>query len=169
MRPVMPIRVRLEKKYSRHMFFLRVWRAGWWCRRWRIPVIPALVRFLCRVIFQADIPTRVDIPREVVFMHNGLGVVVHTRVRFEGPAMIFHHVTLGNNQGLSDGEPFIRGRVMIGAGACVLGPVTIGPNAVVGANSVVTKDVPPNHVAIGSPMTIRPLSSEFLVHLFGEE
>ena len=52
------------------------------------------------------------------------------------------------------GAPVIGNHVMIGAGACVLGNVTIGDNAVIGANAVVTHDVPPNVVVAGNPSRI---------------
>lgn len=56
-------------------------------------------------------------------------------------------------------KPVIGDRVDIGAGAVVVGGITVGHDAVIGANSVVSKDVPPNHIAIGVPAVIKPKKS----------
>jgi serine O-acetyltransferase len=157
----------VENYYHRQLWFQRIWRIGHWCETHHVPAIGGIIRILCRILFAADIPVRVQIARGVVFMHNGLGVVVHTNVRFEGPALVFHNVTLGNSKGLRDGEPTIGSHVLIGAGACVLGPVRIGNNCVIGANAVVTADVPDGSLAIGNPMTIRPVNLEMVRKLFG--
>lgn len=159
----------LEREYRGQMHFLRLWRIGHRLHRWRVPLLPGLVRILCRIVFNADVPIKVDIPRGVVFMHNGLGTVVHTRVVFEGPALVFHHVTLGNAKTIVDGTPTIGSHVLLGAGAVVLGPVRIGHGCVVGANAVVTKDVPSYHMALGNPAVLRPCDPALIRHLFGSD
>ena len=63
-----------------------------------------------------------------------------------------HGVTLGQaNRGLQTGTPIIGDDVFIGPGAMIFGSVRIGNNVAIGANSVVTKDVPDNAVVVGSP------------------
>jgi serine O-acetyltransferase len=119
-----------------------------------------MIRLVIRALFQADIPTSLEIPRSVIFMHNGLGTVIHPDVHFEGEAIIFHHVTLGNSWGKRDGTPTIGANVLIGVGAVVLGPVQIGDGAIIGANAVVLQDVPPRHTAIGAPARLLPPGSE---------
>ena len=66
--------------------------------------------------------------------------------------LIFHQVTLGGVS-MSPGKrhPTVKDRAIIGAGAKILGPVTIGCDAKIGANAVVVKDVPPEAVAVGVP------------------
>jgi len=53
-------------------------------------------------------------------------------------------------------KPTLQDRADIGTGAVIVGPITIGHDSAVGANAVVTKDVPPNHIAVGVPAVIKP-------------
>ena len=71
--------------------------------------------------------------------------------------MLYHGVTLGG-QVLTQTKrhPTIEDNVTIGAGAKVLGPITIGEGSSIGANAVVTKDVPAKHIAVGIPAKARP-------------
>ena len=66
--------------------------------------------------------------------------------------LLYHGVTLGGT-GKDKGKrhPTVENNVVIGAGAKVLGPIIIGEDAKIGANSVVLKDVPPNATAVGTP------------------
>ena len=79
---------------------------------------------------------------------------------------LYHGVTLGG-QVLTQTKrhPTIGDNVTIGAGAKVLGPVTIGAGSAIGANAVVTKDVPENSIAVGIPAKFRPRKSEECVKL----
>lgn len=71
--------------------------------------------------------------------------------------MLYHGVTLGG-QVLTHTKrhPTVEDNVTIGAGAKVLGPITIGAGSAIGANAVVTKDVPADHIAVGIPAKNRP-------------
>lgn len=93
-----------------------------------------------------------------LFIDHGVGVVIGETAEIGDDVTLYHGVTLG---GLSphDGvggnrHPKIMDRAVIGAGAQVLGPVVIHPCARVGANAVVTKDVPECAVAIGNPARV---------------
>lgn len=112
-----------------------------------------LVDAVVRILFSADIPSRMPLPDSVTFMHNGLGTVVDERVVFEGPALVFQHVTLGFAFGSKGGVPRVGSHVVIGAGAVVVGAITLGDGCFVGANCVVTEDVPDGHV-------VRPPAAE---------
>ena len=80
--------------------------------------------------------------------------------------MLYHGVTLGG-QVLTQTKrhPTIGDNVTIGAGAKVLGPVTIGAGSAVGANAVVTKDVPENSIAVGIPAKVRPRKTDECIKL----
>ncbi|MGA2924693.1 MAG: glycosyltransferase [Solirubrobacteraceae bacterium] len=133
-----------------------------------IPVLPRLIEALSLATFSADLPARLRLPDGVFFMHNGLGTVVHADVRFRGPALVFHGVTLGDSYGSRPGVPEIGCHVLLGAGCSVLGGVRIGDFAIVGAGAVVTRDVPRGHVAYGNPARITPLSDPArLAEIFG--
>ncbi len=77
---------------------------------------------------------------------------------------IMHGVTLGARESdlhfTSALRPVVGNNVFIGAGAKIIGPVTIGDNAKVGANAVVLKDVPPSTLAVGVPAVIKKLKNE---------
>jgi|LakMenE01Jun11ns_1017448.scaffolds.fasta_scaffold9838724_2 serine O-acetyltransferase len=77
------------------------------------------------------------------------GIVVCTCAIIGEEVVIGHQVTIGNRNGVM-AAPKIGNRVYIGAGAKILGPVTIGDDAIVGANAVVTKDVPARATVVGA-------------------
>jgi serine O-acetyltransferase len=131
-----------------------------------VPLLPQLIGLTIRALFAAEIPLDLNLPPGVVLMHNALGVVMHPDVKFEGPAIIFQGVTLGNSWGQREGVPRLGGHVMIGAGASVLGPVHIGEFSVVGAGAVVTDDVPAGHLAVGNPPRLLPADRGHLEKLF---
>jgi len=80
-------------------------------------------------------------------------VVIHPAVRIGSRVLICHQVTIGGT-GNSHSVPVIGNDVYIGAGAKILGPITIGDNCVIGANAVVVKSVPQRCVAAGVPARI---------------
>ena len=86
------------------------------------------------------------------------GVVIHPEARVGVNCMIFQQVTLGTaGHGEAKGRaPVVGGHVDIGAGAKILGGVTIGDHAKIGANAVVLCDVPPGATAVGIPARIIP-------------
>jgi serine O-acetyltransferase len=88
-----------------------------------------------------------------VLIHSN-GVVINGAVRGGDNVLIEHQVTIGAEKRAS---PVIGSGVFIGAGAKIVGPVTIGDNARVGANAVVTKDVPAGTTVVGVPA--RPVGS----------
>ncbi len=119
-----------------------------------------LAELLVRLRWSADLPPSLALTDDVVLMHNALGVVIHAQTTFAGPAVIMQHVTLGladRRPGENSGAPRIGSDVVIGAGACILGPVSIGDGSTVGANCVVTRDVPPGHIARGNPAVTKPI------------
>jgi len=86
------------------------------------------------------------------FIDHGMGVVIGETVEIGDDVMLYHGVTLGGRQ--REGgkrHPTIGDRVAVGAGAKILGPVTIGADSLVGANAVVTRDAPPESVLTGVP------------------
>ena len=93
------------------------------------------------------------------FIDHGMGVVIGETSEIGDNVTIYHMVTLGgispsinsDNQRQVKRHPTLKDNVVIGSGAQVLGPLTVGENAKVGANAVVTKDVPANAVMVGIP------------------
>lgn len=92
-----------------------------------------------------------------VFIDHGTGVVIGATATVGDECTIYHGVTLGGTgHGPQCGKrhPDIGTHVMIGAGAQILGPISVGDNAAIGANSVVTRDVPPGATVVGIPARI---------------
>ena len=93
------------------------------------------------------------------FIDHGMGVVIGETSKIGNNVTIYHMVTLGgispsinsDNQRQVKRHPTLKDNVVIGSGAQVLGPITVGENAKIGANAVVTKDVPANAVMVGIP------------------
>ena len=90
------------------------------------------------------------------FIDHGMGVVIGETAEIGDDVMIYHGVTLGGRS-LNQGKrhPTIGNRVTVGAGAKVLGPLLIGDDSAIGANAVVTHDVPANSIATGIPAAVR--------------
>jgi serine O-acetyltransferase len=102
------------------------------------------------VVTGADIPLNCKIGGGLLIPHPN-GIVIHPDVYIGVNCLIFQQVTLGSRDG--PGLPEIGGHVDIGAGAKVLGAIKIGNHARIGANAVVTTDVPPFGTAIGASRT----------------
>mgnify|MGYP002026214754 CR=1 FL=1 len=96
---------------------------------------------------------------ENLFIDHGMGVVIGETSEIGNNVTIYHMVTLGgispsinsNDQRDSKRHPTLMDNVVVGSGAQVLGPVVVGKNAKIGANAVVTKDVPEYAVMVGIP------------------
>jgi serine O-acetyltransferase len=90
-----------------------------------------------------------------VFIDHGMGVVIGETAEIHDDCTLYHGVTLGGtswNRGKR--HPTLARGVVIGAGAKVLGPLTVGEGAKVGSNAVVVRDVPPGATAVGIPAHI---------------
>jgi serine O-acetyltransferase len=86
------------------------------------------------------------------FIDHGMGVVIGETAEIGADVTLYHGVTLGGTS-LAKGKrhPTLEDRVVVGAGAKILGAITIGADSRIGANAVVVKSVPPNSVVVGVP------------------
>ena len=116
----------------------------------KIPVIPTLLYYLIFIIYNSSIPPSTTIGRGSKLGYGGIGVVIHARAIIGKNVMISQNVTIGGKSGLYK-VPVIEDDVHIGAGAVILGPITIGRGAIIGANAVVDKNVEPMTVVGGVP------------------
>ena len=130
-------------------------------RLWSKPALRGLARVLSqatRFLTGIEIHPGASIGRRF-FIDHGMGVVIGETAEIGDDVMIYHGVTLGGRSlQRVKRHPTIGDRVTIGAGAKVLGPVYIGADTAIGANAVVTRDVPAESIATGIPAVIRPRS-----------
>ena len=91
------------------------------------------------------------------FIDHGMGIVIGETTIIGDDVLLYHGVTLGGTSSLHEKRhPTLGDDVIVGAGATVLGAVTVGSHSIVGANAVVVTDAPANSVLVGSPAVARP-------------
>jgi len=132
-------------------------------RMWAKPALRGLARILSqatRFLTGIEIHPGATIGRRF-FIDHGMGVVIGETTEIGDDVMIYHGVTLGGRSlQRVKRHPTIGDRVTVGAGAKVLGPVHIGDDSAIGANAVVTHDVPEESIATGIPAVVRPRSDK---------
>lgn len=104
------------------------------------------------LVTQAEIHLSQQIDGGLLLPHPN-GIVMHPDARIGPNCLVFQQVTLGTVPN-RPGAPVLGGHVDVGAGAKILGPVTVGDHALIGANAVVLRDVPPGATAVGNPARI---------------
>lgn len=149
-------------EWLRQMVVKRTYRAvftyRWchWCRAsdaigWRALGLPAaLLHRLFTGALGSEIPIKVPIGPGFLLL-DGYGVVINAKARIGSNVTLFHHVTIGAS---AKGVPVVDDRAVVAAHSIVIGPVTVGADAVVGAGSGVTRDVPPSSVVAGNPAKV---------------
>ena len=120
----------------------------------KLPVLPRVISQFSRFVTGIEIHPGAKIGKRV-FIDHGMGVVVGETAIVGDDCIIYHGVTLGGT-GIYKGKrhPTIGSNTVIGAGAKVLGNITIGNGCKIGANTVLLKDLPDNSTAVGIPAKI---------------
>lgn len=108
---------------------------------------------IIRFFFSAEIPASAEIGEGVDFLHGGLGCVIHAKCKIGKNTKIYQNVTIGGLK--NGGVPTIGNDVIIGAGAVILGGITIGDCCKIGANAVVLHDVPKGSTVVGIPAKLK--------------
>jgi len=116
-----------------------------------VPLLPRGISFASRAVTGVEIHPAATIGEEF-FIDHGSGVVIGETAEIGDRVTLYQGVTLGGT-GFARGKrhPSVSDDVTIGSGAKLLGPVTVGHGAQVGANTVVIEDVPPNSTVVGNP------------------
>lgn len=118
-----------------------------WRRDWKL--LARWVSSFSRFISGIEIHPGATIGKRL-FIDHGMGVVIGETARIGDDVTLYHQVTLGGTsfeKGIR--HPQLGNNVIVGAGAKLLGPITVGDGARIGSNAVVVKDVPPNATMIG--------------------
>ncbi|HZV98378.1 MAG TPA: serine acetyltransferase [Methylophilaceae bacterium] len=108
--------------------------------------IPLLSK-ICRLLLNCDIYC--DMRREVLMPHP-YGITIHSKARIGQRVIIMQHVTIGARRRGINEAPVIEDDVFIGAGARILGNVRVGHNSIIGANAIITHDVPAGATVVGA-------------------
>ena len=124
----------------------------------KFDLIARMISQFSRFLTGIEIHPKAKIGKNL-FIDHGMGVVIGETSEIGDNVTIYHMVTLGgispsidsNEQRDVKRHPTLKDNVVVGSGAQVLGPVVVGKNAKIGANAVVTKDVPENAVMVGIP------------------
>jgi serine O-acetyltransferase len=116
-----------------------------------VPLAPRALAYLSRTLTGIEIHPAARIG-DALFIDHGMGVVIGETAEVGGCVTMYQGVTLGGT-GFATGKrhPTVEDNVTIGSGAKLLGPITIGHGAKIGANAVVIHDVPPNSTVVGNP------------------
>ena len=137
-----------------HRLTHRLWQWHWY---WVARILAHVGRWLTGI----EIHPGATIGRRF-FIDHGMGVVIGETAEIGDDCTLYHGVTLGGTSWeRQKRHPTLGNNVVIGAGAKILGPITLGDNVRVGSNSVVVKDVPPGATVVGIPgRIITPVADE---------
>ena len=113
--------------------------------------IASLIMTMTNILHSSDIQASTMMGKNVHFGHRGIGIVIHEKALIGDNTTIMQNVTVAAKE---NGYTIIENYVIIGAGAVILGAVTVGEGAVIGANAVVNRDVAPYTVMGGVPAKV---------------
>ena len=124
----------------------------------KFDLVARIISQLSRFFTGIEIHPKAKIGKNL-FIDHGMGVVIGETSEISDNVTIYHNVTLGgtspsintNEQRNSKRHPTLEENVVVGSGAQILGPVVVGKNSLIGANAVVTKDVPEKSIMAGNP------------------
>ena len=143
----------------------------------KFDLIARIISQFSRFLTGIEIHPKAKIGKNL-FIDHGMGVVIGETSEIGDNVTIYHNVTLGgiapsinsNDQRNTKRHPTLEDNVVVGSGAQILGPIIIKKNSLVGANAVVTKDVPENAVMIGIPAkNVGTTSGEFKPYAVTED
>ncbi|HKO31986.1 MAG TPA: serine O-acetyltransferase [Nitrospiraceae bacterium] len=138
------------------------YRVSHWLKTHRVPFLPRFISQAARILTGIEIHPSATIGSGF-FIDHGMGVVIGETAEIGNYVTLFQGVTLGGT-GKERGKrhPTLGSHVVVGAGAKILGGITVGDNVKIGANSVVLKNVSANSTVIGVPARVIKTQGERL-------
>ena len=158
-----------REDYRRHwrrvfepgLHVIATYRLGVWAEGLDSPLVRGPVKAIyymlalhCEYVYGSRIEPSCRIGRRVLLAHSSGGIILGHNVTIGDDCILRHNVTLGAKGHTKPGDPTLGARVEVGAGAVIVGAITISDDAVIGANAVVTVDVPPGAVVRAPAATI---------------
>lgn len=131
-----------------------LYAASRWLFVHHIPLLPRLIELLIFLIYNSKIPYQATIGKGTKFAYGAMGVVIHNAAIIGTDCFIAQQVTIGGGNRHFPGVPRIGNNVAIAKGAVIMGGITVGDNAFIGANAVVNQPVPANAIVAGVPARI---------------
>ena len=129
-------------------------RLAHWCYRHNLKFLARFISQRSRRRTGIEIHPGATIGRRLVIDH-GMGIVIGETAEIGDDCLIYHGVTLGGTgKDVGKRHPTIGNNVLIGTGAKVLGPIKVGDNSRIAANSVVLKEIPEDSTAVGIPARV---------------
>ncbi len=128
---------------------MRMYRISRFFYKFKIPLLPYIIQKIIRIIHSCDVPYKCKIGKGTLLVHNGLGVVIHENSIIGCNCKIYQNVTIGGRN--NEGVPLIGDNVFIGNASSVLGNVSVGNDSVIGAHSLVIKNVEAGSTVVGVP------------------
>ena len=130
---------------------IQLHRVNHWLWKKKFYLLARLAAHLSRLLTGVEIHPGASLGRRV-FIDHGMGIVIGETSEIGDDCSIYHGVTLGGTTWQKGKRhPTLKNGVIIGAGAKVLGPITLGANARIGSNAVVVQDAPDNATVVGIP------------------
>lgn len=126
------------------------YRRAHWLHRHSMRPLARIMEMWIYFVHNSFVPAECQIGEGTSFGYKGIGVVIHKRAKIGKNCLIAQGVTIGGRSGYYE-VPVIGDNCYIGAGAKVLGPITVGDNVTIGANAVLLRDAPSNTVWGGVP------------------
>lgn len=128
------------------IYWHRVWHRLW---KWRLRILSRWLANFTRWFTGIEIHPGAVLGKKI-FIDHGMGVVIGETAVVGDEVLIYHGVTLGGkSRDPGKRHPTVGNRVIIGAGAKIIGPVSIGDDVSIGANAVITKDVAAGKIVVG--------------------
>jgi serine O-acetyltransferase len=119
-----------------------------------LSLVSTALRHTQQILSGIELGSKVTLGEGVYFVHP-VGIVIGGDARIGNRVRFYGSNTVGTAH--DDGYPTIEDDVWVGAGARILGPITVGARSRIGANAVVVTDIPPDSIAVGIPAKARPM------------
>lgn len=132
------------------------YRAARWCYLHHLTPIAVIIFLFQFVVFHNYIHYKADIGKGTLCAGKATGIYIHKGAKIGENCIFAHQVSVGGRGGPENTKklPVIGNNVFVGIGAKILGDLTVGDDVVIGANAVITKDVPSNCIVAGVPARV---------------